>query len=130
MIERLLIAVAIVAAVGLAGALIRAAVASRSARLAARATLEPAGTRLLLFSTPDCAACATQRRVIDATRATWPRTVDVSYHDAVAEGELARRFGIVIVPAIVVAGEDGKIVGVKQGLVDEDRLRSLIAAAA
>lgn len=130
MIDRLLIAAGLLVLVALAGALVRAFVAARSARLAAGTALEPTGARLLLFSTPGCAACVTQRRVIEETRATWPRPVDVTYHDAVAEGELARQFGIVMVPAIVVADADGKVIGIKQGLVDEDRLRSLIAAAA
>jgi thioredoxin-like negative regulator of GroEL len=128
--ERLLIAVAFLAVIGIAGAIIRAAVASRSARLAANTKLETAGPRLLLFSGPDCAACDTQRRVIEASRDTWHQPVDVTYHDAVAEAELARKFGIVMVPAVVVANAEGRIVGVRQGLVDEDRLRSLIAAAA
>jgi thioredoxin-like negative regulator of GroEL len=132
-IERLLIAVLILAAIGAAGYLFRMLAAARSARLAARSTLQPsetAGTRLLLFSSTDCAACVTQRRVIEETRESWPHPVEISYHDAVVEGELARQFGIMIVPSVVVAAADGRIVGVKQGLVDEDRLRSLIEAAA
>lgn len=89
-----------------------------------------ATVRMMLFSSTGCGACVTQRRLIEEQRDSWQQPVEISYHDAVEESELARRFGIMIVPALVVASSDGRVVGVKQGLADKDRLRSLIAAAA
>jgi hypothetical protein len=133
MTERLLLAALLLVGIGLVGYLTRTLVVARSDRLAATAMLpgsRTATTRLLVFSTKFCADCAAQRQLIEEQRDTWGEIVEVSYHDAAKEGELAGRFGIVTVPALVVAAPDGRVVGVKQGLVDGDRLRSLIAAAA
>ena len=133
MTERLLLAALLLAGIGLAGYLVRTHVGAHSARRAATAMLpgsETATTRLLVFSTAFCADCAVQRQLIEEQRDTWGGSVEVSYHDAAQEGDLARRFGILTVPALVVAAPDGRVVGVKQGLADKDRLRSLIAAAA
>jgi hypothetical protein len=131
-IERLAIAVMVVAAVAALGWYVRQVVRARSQRLSAGVTLPPtsAETRLLVFSTRYCAECDTQRRLIEESKETWSNSVDVSYHDAVAESDFARRFGILTVPALVVARADGRIVGVEQGLVLSDRLRSLIETAA
>lgn len=133
MTERLLFAAVILVAIAAAGFVVRAVVSSRSARLATTATMQPAAAatvRMMLFSSTGCGACVTQRRLIEEQRDSWQQPVEISYHDAVEESELARRFGIMIVPALVVASSDGRVVGVKQGLADKDRLRSLIAAAA
>lgn len=133
MIERLLLAGAFAATALLLGLLVRAAVQRRSTTRSASALI-PAShdgqSRLLVFSSRWCSDCVTQRGVIDRSRDSWKRPVAVSYHDAVTEREFAGQFGIVMVPALVVAAADGRVVGVRQGLVDEDRLRSLIEAAA
>ncbi|MCC6790625.1 MAG: thioredoxin family protein [Thermomicrobiales bacterium] len=132
MIERLLIAAIVIAAIGAVSLTIRAYVASRGVRLAAGVQLAPASNatvRLLLFSAPWCGDCQTQKSVIDAERDRLGRPVEIIHHDVLAEGDFARTFGIVTVPALVVAAPDGRIAGVRHGLVEPDRLRSLIAAA-
>lgn len=132
MIERLLIAAIVIAGIALIGVAVRAFVGSRSARLAASVTLAPASdstVRLMLFSTPHCGDCQTQKRLIDNERDRLGRPVEISHHDVLIEGELARSFGIMTVPALVVAASDGRIAGVRHGLVEPDRLRSLIAMA-
>ena len=133
MIERLAVAVAILAALAGLGLLVRLLASRRVDRLVDAihvAATGAAGPRLLVFSTRFCADCVAQRRVIEEVRPTWPLPVDVTYHDAVADGDLARSFGILTVPALIVARADGRVIGVRQGLVDGDRLRSLIDAAA
>lgn len=133
MTERLVIAATLLAAIAVAGIYARQAAAAWSANRSASTRLPGVDTgapRLLVFSTRFCGDCATQLREIEASRATWSRPVDISYHDAVAENDVARRFGILTVPAIVVARSDGQVVGVRQGLVRADRLRSLIENAA
>lgn len=133
MTERFLFTVAILTAVIFAGLLIRSLAAAWSARRRASVTLPGSGTaaaRLLVFSVPFCGDCAVQRRVIDEHLPLWRESVEISYHDAAKESDLARSFGILSVPALVVAAPDGRIVGVRHGLVDGDGVRSLIAAAA
>lgn len=131
MTERLLIALALIAIVAIAGRAIRFVVGQRSLWLASAVSVAPSeSARLLLFSSKWCSDCITQKDVIARSQSTWPRPVEISYHDAVTEVDLARQFGIVMVPALVLARADGRVVDVKQGLVSEDRLRSLIEAAA
>jgi len=132
MIERLVVAVAAVAALAALGLCVRFVVRARTRRLSAGVTLPTmtASARILVFSTRYCADCTTQHRLIAESMDAWSGAVDVSYHDAVAESDFARRFGILTVRSLVVARPDGRIVGVEQGLVDGDRLRSLIEATA
>jgi thioredoxin-like negative regulator of GroEL len=130
-IERLVIAGVIVAGMAAVGWLLRCGLRARTRRRAAAVTLPATeGALLLVFSTRFCADCVTQKRVIEESRTTWQRPVEVQFHDAVADGELANRLGILTVPALVTANADGSVIDVHQGLVDGDRLRSLIEAAA
>jgi thioredoxin-like negative regulator of GroEL len=129
--ERLLVALAIVAGIALAGVVVRWLSARRTAAVMAGQTVDPSparGPRVIAFSGPGCAACTTQRRILDAVVAGWNGTVEVAYVDAVAEVDLARRLGVMIVPTTVVAAPDGRIVGINGGLVDGDRLRAQLAA--
>jgi thioredoxin-like negative regulator of GroEL len=132
MIERVLIALAVIAAIALTGFVARWLSGRRIAAVMTGQTVEtsPSGVpRVIAFSGPGCAACRTQRRILETVVAGWNGTVDVAYVDAVAETELARRFGVLTVPTTVVAAPDGRIVGVNGGLVDGDRLRAQLAAA-
>jgi hypothetical protein len=131
-IERLLLATLLVALVCAIGVAVRAFVGARSSRLASAASVAPAtgdAIRLMLFSTPRCGDCQTQARIVDAERDNLGRPVEITHHDVLTEGDFARGFGIVTVPALVVAAPDGRIAGVRHGLVEPDRLRSLIAMA-
>lgn len=133
MTERALFAVAILLGVAALGAVIRVASGRWTTRRSAAIRLprtESGGPRLLVFSTRFCGDCEIQRHLIEQSRASWATPVDISYHDAASDGDAARRFGILTVSAIVVARNDGRVVGVRQGLVGPDRLRSLIDAAA
>lgn len=132
MTERLLLALALVATIALTGRLARWLNGRRVAAVMTgqKADASPAGIpRVIAFSGPGCAACHTQRRILETVVAGWKGTVDVAYVDAVAETELARQFGVMMVPTTVVAAPDGRIVGVNGGLVDGDRLRAQLAAA-
>ncbi|MGH2532089.1 MAG: thioredoxin domain-containing protein [Thermomicrobiales bacterium] len=133
MIERIVLALAIVAVVSAAGYAVRWWTIWRRRRTVGP-RLEPsanAAPRVIAFSSPGCASCRTQRRMIDAALAEWAGSVDVSYVDAVAEPELARRLGVVVVPTTVVAAPDGRVVGITGGVADVDNLlRQLRDAAA
>jgi thioredoxin-like negative regulator of GroEL len=130
-IERLALAAVLVLLALVAGQAIRLWSRNRVEQRAADARLPISQhPRLLVFSSKWCSDCETQRRVIERAREEWAQPIEISYHDAVAEPSLAHRFGILVVPSLVVATAGGRVVGVNQGLADEDRLRSLIDAAA
>jgi hypothetical protein len=132
MSERALVALAILACLTLAGSVLRSLSARRRRAVLASARLDPspaARSRIIAFSGPGCAACATQRRIIDGLLGDWNGTVEVAYVDAVAASDLARRFGVAIVPTTVVAAADGRVIGVNGGLADAERLRAQLAAA-
>ena len=132
MSERFLLAAAILLGIATAGVLARWLMDRRIAAAMANLTVEvsPVGVpRVIAFSGPGCAACRTQRRILDEVVAGWKGTVEVAYVDAVAEHDLAQRFGVITVPTTVVSAPDGRIVGVNGGLVDGDRLRAQLAAA-
>jgi thioredoxin-like negative regulator of GroEL len=114
-----------------AGAAISRLVSARTARLLRCASLDSAeNPRLLVFSSRWCADCVVQRELIEQSRGAWRDSVEVSYHDAVSERELASSFGILTVPSLVVAAADGRVLQINHGLADEDRLRSLLGSAA
>ena len=132
MIERLVVACVIIGGLALAGFVVRSVAARRRAHLLADNPVasSPSGVpRVIAFSGPGCAACKTQRRILDQFVAEWNGAVEVAYVDAVAETELARRFGVIVVPTTVVAAPDGRVVGVNGGLVDGERLRAQLAVA-
>jgi thioredoxin-like negative regulator of GroEL len=124
MIERVALALAIVALLSAAGYLLRSWSAWRRRRnLSLR--LEPgsnAAPLVITFASAGCNSCRTQRRVLDAALAEWAGEVGISYVDAIAEPELARRLGVVVVPTTVVAAPDGRVVGITGGVTDRDLL--------
>jgi thioredoxin-like negative regulator of GroEL len=127
MSERVALAGAILAGIALAGYLVKWLRAHQMAGVMSGQTIDVAlagAPSVIAFSGPGCAACVTQRRILDAVVADWNGPVEVAYVDVVAEHELARRFGVMVVPTTVVAAPDGRIVGINGGLADADRLRA------
>lgn len=131
MTERLILALAVLSVLVLAGQLVRTSVTRRRRRLVKEVRLS-AGSRprVIAFSGPGCAVCRSQQRILDEVRAAWIGGVDVEYVDATEEPALARRFGVLVVPTTVVAAPDGRVVGINGGLADADRLLAQLAAAA
>lgn len=133
MTERLFLAFTLIATIGLAGLLLQTAIRHWRERRFGALTLSPTATsapRIIAFSGPGCATCRTQRRVLDAVLAEWTGDIDVSYVDAVEAADLARRFGVVVVPTTVVAARNGRVIGINGGLTDHDRLLRQLCDAA
>jgi thioredoxin-like negative regulator of GroEL len=132
MIERLLLALMVVFAVAVAGFVAQEIVARwRRKRLGSLTLAAARLPRLISFSTSGCGECRTQRRILDQVVSEWSGCVDIAYVDAADEPELARSFGVIVVPTTVVAAPDGRIIGVNGGLADAHRLlRQLSEAAA
>lgn len=133
MLERLLILVAVAAAVGLAWALLRSRQARRVATLAEARPFDglvPAGTpAVVAFTLAGCADCKARqapalRRL--AERA-GPRAAVVTL-DAAAHPELTARLGLLTVPATAVLDARGGLRHLNQGFADEHRLAEQLTA--
>jgi thiol-disulfide isomerase/thioredoxin len=130
--ERLAVALALVLGLVGLGTLARGLGRRRLARIASTARLAPSASgrpRLIAFAGPGCAACRVQWKIVEALRAEWLGGFEVEKIDAAAEPELARRFGVVLVPATVVAAADGRIVAINAGLADAAHLEEQLRRA-
>lgn len=131
MLERALIALAIVAALlaalWLGRRLLAAADARTLRRLRAitRASADAsAGARLVYFTTTTCVVCRVQQEpALAALRAHMPQ-LRIEQHDAVAEPALAAEYAVRSVPTIAVYGRDGALVTIHRGFVPAAVLRS------
>lgn len=131
--ERLLILLAVAAAVALTVVAVRAWNQRR-----VRSVMHAAGTQawdhlgeapdgrpaLVTFSTPSCAACHTaQAPAVKAVEAQLgPATVRVIRVDAARQPEVARAFGVMTVPSTIVLASTGQVVAVNQGFTPSGRL--------
>jgi thiol-disulfide isomerase/thioredoxin len=124
LLERLIVAAALVALFALAIRLGRAWYARRNARVERRlrASAEVrAGTdadvppRIVYFTTRTCVVCRVQQE--PAMRALGERLpeVVVEKHDAVDEPDLAREYGVLSVPTTAVYDRAGRLVTVNRG---------------
>ncbi|MDA0353654.1 MAG: thioredoxin family protein [Chloroflexi bacterium] len=132
MIERLIIATALVggfaAAVGLARLALRlrdrrilerlrtsAAAEGAPASAAAQSARTSGAPRILYFTTTSCVVCRLQQEpAIERLREALPEIV-IEQHDAVAERELADQFGILSVPTTAVYDRSGELVTINRG---------------
>ncbi len=131
MTDRLVVALAILTGVAFVAALIRAFCAHRLAAIARRESVPVSGangSRLILFTGPHCDACERQKAIIERLEASRGQPLAVTVVDAAAEPELSRRFGVLIVPTIVVARADGSIAAITSGLLKQDRLEAQLAS--
>lgn len=122
MLERLLVAGAVVALLFAAIALARLALRRRDARLIARlndgaagATSGGGGLRVIYFTTRSCVVCrAQQEPALEAVLERMPE-LRVEKHDAVEERRLASEFGVLSVPTTAVYDRGGELVAINRG---------------
>jgi len=69
---------------------------------------------VVLFTTPSCAECATQRTVLEGVR-----VIEV---DASTRPEIAFRVGVLTAPTTAVLGPDGRVRAVNHGFAPAERL--------
>ena len=132
MSDRVLLSLLLLGSIALAGTLIRA-LAQRHYQRVRRLTRLPATApwpRILAFSGPGCSACAVQKRILEQVVAELEGRVQIEHLDATVAHDLARQFGVLVVPTTVVAAPDGRVVAINGGLTDLDRLRAQIVNAA
>jgi thiol-disulfide isomerase/thioredoxin len=122
MLERLVVAAALLALFFLAVALGRGWYARRNARIEAR--LRAAGLadapdsvtpRIVYFTTKTCVVCKAQQEPALAALQRHAADVRVERHDAIEERELADEYGVLSVPTTAVYDRDGRLVTVNRG---------------
>ena len=126
--DRLLILAASGAALVSLVLAVRALVAARTARARALGPGEvwsalgaaPDGRpAVVLFTTPSCAECATQRTLLNGIR-----VIEV---DAAARPQIASRFGVLTAPTTAVLGPDGRVRALNHGFAPAERLAAQLA---
>lgn len=120
MLERLLIAGAILALVALAIAAGRRWYAWRNAQIEAHLRADTphggAGPRIVYFTTQTCVVCkAQQEPAIAAVLERIGNAVQIERHDAVEDRALADRYGVLSVPTTAVYDASGELVTVNRG---------------
>jgi len=132
--DRVFVALALLAAVVAALRLVRAYFARDKARRidALRAGGAPAqGNRILYFTTPECGECRLRQEpaLRELERQFGPRLV-VDKRDAVEERELAREYGVRTVPTTAVFDSNGTLVTINYGYASAARLAEQLGGAA
>ncbi|HXF81804.1 MAG TPA: thioredoxin family protein [bacterium] len=129
MTDRLLVLAGLAVAL-LAGWLLLRWRTARYRRPGAADLVRAAGRRplVLAFSTPECVPCRTQQRpALDELQRRYPGRLSVRHVDAVAELELAERFGIMTVPSTVVVDPRGRILAINHGVASWEKLAGQLA---
>ena len=121
MLERTLIAVALLVLVFGGLVLARRGLARRDRRIVARlnegrpALESPAAPRLVYFTTSTCVVCRVQQEpAIEALREHLPELV-LERHDAIEERALASEYGVLSVPTTAVYDRSGALVTINRG---------------
>lgn len=133
MIERLLILVALVAAIGVGWVLLRLWQARRLHTLRDErpfADLVPAGSpAVVAFTLPSCVECrARQAPALERLRTRQGATVHIATLPADTHADLVDRLGILTVPTTAVLDAAGAVRFLNQGFADEARLAEQLAA--
>lgn len=74
---------------------------------------------VVLFSTPSCAECATQRALLGDVR-----VIEV---DASARPEVAARFGVLTAPTTAILDAEGRVRALNHGFAGAERLAAQLA---
>jgi hypothetical protein len=74
---------------------------------------------VILFKTPSCTECATQRALLNDVR-----VIEV---DASVRPEVAGRFGVLTAPTTVILAADGRVQAVNHGFAGAERLAPQLA---
>jgi thioredoxin-like negative regulator of GroEL len=135
MAERLLMLLALAAAVALGYALLRWRQARQLRMLAPRrlfADLAPQGRpAVVAFSLPSCGECrARQAPALERLRAQVGETAHVLTLRADEHVALVAELGLLTVPSSVVLDAAGQVRAINQGFADESRLLEQLAAMA
>lgn len=131
MTDRVVIALAVVALFALAVALGRRWYAWRNARVEARVRSEAPAPALgqpvvVYFTTKTCVVCKAQQEPALTALAQRIPDLRIERHDAVAEGDLAKQYGVLSVPTTAVYDRAGTLVTINRGFTPASALLAQI----
>lgn len=125
MIERAMIALALITIMVAAYYLLQS---SHKARASTQAALATSDTRrqpaLLYFWSEHCAPCVTQAKVLQQLPEQKMRRIRFERIDAEEEVETAARYGVFTLPTTMLVDRQGSVKHVNYGLIDAHKLAS------
>jgi thioredoxin 1 len=128
MIERILIALAIV---GL-GLLAYQLFLQAQRRRAVRRSLDRVATGrsgLLVFTSPTCAPCKLQQLpIIDRILLDWRDKIEVEIVDVTEKPDVAAQYGVWSLPTTIVLDERRRVIAINQGVAPEHKLRAQLVS--
>jgi thioredoxin 1 len=128
MVERILIAIAIVGLGVLAYQLFLHAQRHR----AARRSLDRAATgrsAVLVFTSPTCAPCKLQQLpIIDRIMLDWRDKIEVDVIDVTEQPEIAAQYGVWSLPTTIVLDAQRRVIAINQGVAHEQKLREQLTS--
>jgi thioredoxin 1 len=128
MIERILIALAIV---GL-GLLAYQLFLQAQRRRAVRRSLKRADTgrsTMLVFTSPTCAPCKLQQLpIIDRILLDWRDKIEVEIVDVTEKPDVAAQYGVWSLPTTIVLDEQRRVIAINQGVAPEHKLRAQLVS--
>lgn len=133
MIERVIAVAGFVVLVVVIGKIVQRMAAQRRSEIMSgrRLAASKAGwPQILAFSGPGCDACEVQKRILEALSQEFRGALEIRQLSAVDEADLALSLGVRVVPATIVAGPKGQIVGINCGLASADKLRAQLRSLA
>lgn len=125
--DRVLIVVAILSLIVLAPRLLRAYVTWRARRGALPST-EGGKPTILYFATDECVQCRVQQApALSRLRERLGPRLVVKRIDALAQRDVASRYGVLTVPTTVVLDESGEVLAVNLGYTSVEKLARQVA---
>ena len=128
MVERILIAIAIVGGGLLAYQLFLRAQRRRAARRS-RDRAVTGRAAVLVFTSPTCAPCKLQQLpIIDRILVDWRDKIEVEIVDVTQTPEVAAQYGVWSLPTTIVLDAQRKVIAINQGVAHEKKLREQLAS--
>ena len=129
MLERLVIAVAVIGAGLLAYQLLLQAQHRRAKRVSTGRTMTGRSV-LLVFTSPTCAPCKLQQLpIVDRILVDWRDKIEVEVIDVTEKPEVASQYGVWSLPTTIVLDARRSVIAINQGVAHEKKLREQIANA-
>ena len=120
MLERILIAVALIGV----GVLVYRLLLSAQRRLAAQVAGHGSGRpALLVFTSPTCAPCKLQQMpIVNRLMQRWADRLELRIIDVTRQPDVAARFGVWSLPTTIVLDPAGNVSAINQGVASEWKL--------
>ena len=130
MLNRLVIAILIIIAIGIVYRIWIYVTLQRRIRSGLRLDAYQIGRpAILYFTTPDCVPCKTiQQPALERIESIYGNRVQIIKIDATIQPKLADAWGVLSVPTTFIIDQEGRPRGVNHGTAGEERLKSQLQA--